>query len=254
MSGLLSAVAFLTRVPVAGRRPQAWTDLGSAVPWFPVVGAAVGLVVGGSYALASAALPALLAAGLSVGLGVLLTGAFHEDGLADTADAFGGGRTKEETLRILRDPSLGTYGVVSLVLTAFVRVAAIAALGPWTALAAVPAIHALARGAAVGAMATFPTATEDGLGAAYARQVSPRRAGTGVAGALLIAAAGVGWWSVPAAVLAGSGGLLVGLVARRRIGGITGDVLGAIEQLVETALLVLAAAGAVGGVELAWWR
>lgn len=254
MSGLLSAVAFLTRVPVAGRHPQAWSDLGSAVPWFPVVGAAVGLAVGGAFALASAALPELLAAGLSIGFGVVLTGAFHEDGLADTADAFGSGRSKVEVLRILRDPRLGTYGVVSLVLTAMIRVAALAALGPWTAVAALPAIHALARGAAVGVMAMLPPATEDGLGAAYARQVSTRRAAPGVVGALLIAGAAVGWWSIPAALLAAAAGFLVGLVALRRIGGVTGDVLGAIEQLVETALLVLSAAAAAGGIELAWWR
>jgi adenosylcobinamide-GDP ribazoletransferase len=253
VSGLLSAVAFLTRVPVAGRRPQAWSDLGSAVPWFPVVGAAVGLAVGGAFALASAALPALLAAGLSVGLGVVLTGAIHEDGLADSADAFGGGGSREEVLRILRDPRLGTYGVISLVLTAMTRVAALATLGPWTALAALPAIHALARGAAVGAVALLPPATEDGLGAAYAGQVSSRRARLAVVGALLIAGATLGWWSIPSAFLAAAAGFLVGLVALRRIGGVTGDVLGAIEQLVETVLLVLSAAAAVGGIELAWW-
>lgn len=254
MNGLLSAVAFLTRVPVAGRRPQGPNDLISAVPWFPVVGAAVGLVVGGAYALAAAALPALLSAVLATGLGVLLTGAFHEDGLADTADAFGGGRGREEVLRILEDPRLGTYGVVTLVLTLSIRVAALAALGPWAALAAMPAVHALARGASVAALATFPAAKEEGVGAGFARRVSLRRAGPGLMAALLVAGAAVGWWSIPAAFVAAGAAVVVGLVAVRRIGGVTGDVLGAIEQLVEVALVVLAAAMAVGRIEPAWWR
>lgn len=214
----------------------------------------MGLVVGGAYALGTAALPPLLAAALAVGLGVLLTGAFHEDGLADTADAFGGGRGREEVLRILKDPRLGTYGVVALVLTATIRVAALAALEPWAALAALPAVHALARGAAVGAIGTFPAATEEGLGAGYARQVSIGRAGPGLVAASLIAGAAVGWWAIPAAFVAAGVGLAVGLMAVRRIGGVTGDVLGAVEQLAEVALLVLSAAAAVGGIDLVWWR
>jgi adenosylcobinamide-GDP ribazoletransferase len=101
--GLLGAVSFLTRVPVGGgeRRPE---ELAGFVPWFPVVGAGVGLAVAGTYAASRMLLPPLPAATVAVVAGICLTGAFHEDGLGDTADAFAGGWDRDSTVRILKDP------------------------------------------------------------------------------------------------------------------------------------------------------
>jgi adenosylcobinamide-GDP ribazoletransferase len=155
VKGLLGAVSFLTRVPTGtgARRPE---ELAGSVPWFPVVGAGVGLAVAAVYGGARLALPPLPAAALAVVAGICLTGAFHEDGLGDTADAFAGGWDRESTARILKDPRLGTFGVLAVAGSLLLRVAAVAALAPAAALAALPAAHALSRAAAVAAMTALP--------------------------------------------------------------------------------------------------
>ena len=243
LGDLLGAVSFLTRVPTGTgtRRPE---ELASFVPWFPAVGAGVGLAVAAIYAVAGQLLPPLPAASLAVVAGICLTGAFHEDGLGDTADAFVGGGDREDTLRILEDPRLGTFGVVAVAASLLLRVAAVAALAPASALAALPAAHALSRATAVGVMAAVPPAAETGLGAAYARALGGRQALLGVAAGMAIAVALLGAWALPAAALAGVAALWLGRLARRRIGGVSGDVLGAVQQSVEIlTLLVAVAAG-----------
>jgi adenosylcobinamide-GDP ribazoletransferase len=243
LGGLLGAVSFLTRVPV-GTRVAEPHELARLVPWFPVVGAVVGLAVAGLYAAQRALLPPLVAAAVAVAAGIAVTGAFHEDGLGDTADAFAGGRDREATLRILQDPRLGTFGVVAVAASLLLRVAAVAALAPASALAALPAAHALSRAAAVGVMAAFPPAAGTGLGAAYARALTGRQALLGIAAGLVLAAAPLGAWALPAAALTGVAALWLGRLSRRRIGGVSGDVLGAVQQAGEVlTLLVAAAAG-----------
>jgi len=240
---LLGAVSFLTRVPTGTGAVQP-AEIARFVPWFPLVGALVGVVVGGLYAGASVLLPPLVAAAVAVTAGVAVTGAFHEDGLGDTADAFVGGGDREDTLRILKDPRLGTFGVAAVAASLLLRVAAVAALTPTSALAALPAAHALSRATAVGVMAVFPPAAETGLGAAYARALSGRQALLGVATGMVLAAALLGAWALPAAGLAGVAALGLGRVARRRVGGVGGDVLGAVQQAGEIlTLLVAVAAG-----------
>ena len=238
---LLGAVSFLTRVPTGtgARRPD---ELARFVPWFPVVGAGVGLAVAAVYAGAGLLLPPLPAAAVAVVAGICLTGAFHEDGLGDTADAFGGGWDRESTIRILEDPRLGTFGVLAVAASLLLRVAAVAALAPAAALAALPAAHALSRAGAVATMTVLPAASETGLGAAYARSLSRRRALAGAAAGLAMAVALLG----VAASLGGrgrrAGRLAAGTAGPARIGGVTGDVLGAIQQLGEL-LVLLAAVG-----------
>jgi len=240
VSGLLDAVTFLTRVPIGAKRRHD-ADVGGAVPWFPVVGAIVGLVVAAAYAGAARFVPALIAATLAVATGVLITGALHEDGFGDVADAFGGGASREDALRILKDPRLGTFGVLAVVVSVLVRVAAIAALTGRVALVVVPAVHALARAAAVGAMAIFEP-VESGLGAVYTRSASLRRASIGVVAGAAIASALLRVWVAPAVAIGFVVCIAMGAFAKRKIGGINGDVLGAIEQLAEMALLIGAVA------------
>jgi adenosylcobinamide-GDP ribazoletransferase len=218
-----------------------------------MVGGLIGLAVAAAYAGLATVMPASLAAVLSVALGVLVTGAFHEDGLADTADAFWGGADREDILRIMKDPDHGTYGVMALVLSVVVRVAALSTLGPVVALVLLPTVHALSRGAAVVLIRVLPPASGDGLGAAH---VAPGLRGQVVTGVLVTIALGLvlGWWLVPFVLVAGAGTGLVGLLARSRISGFTGDVLGAAEQVVEVLLMVLGAALASNGlIETVWW-
>jgi adenosylcobinamide-GDP ribazoletransferase len=243
LGGLLGAVSFLTRVPTGTGVAQP-AEIARFVPWFPLVGALVGAVVGGLNAAAAQLLPPLVAAAVAVTAGVGLTGAFHEDGLGDTADAFMGGGDREDTLRILKDPRLGTFGVVAVAASLLLRVAAVAALAPTSALAALPAAHAVGRAAAVGVMAAFPPAAGTGLGAASARALGGRQALLGVATGLLLAVALLGAWALPAAAVAGVAAVGLGRLARRRIGGVSGDVLGAVQQAGEIlTLLVAVAAG-----------
>jgi adenosylcobinamide-GDP ribazoletransferase len=244
--GLLGAVSFLTRVPVGGgeRRPE---ELAGFVPWFPVVGAGVGLAVAGTYAASRMLLPPLPAATVAVVAGICLTGAFHEDGLGDTADAFAGGWDRDSTVRILKDPRLGTFGVLAVAASLLLRVGAVAALAPGAALAALPAAHALSRAAAVATMTALPAAGETGLGASYALALPRRRALAGAAAGLAIALALLGVTALWAAAAAAVAAALLGRLAVRRLGGVTGDVLGAVQQLGEILTLLAAVAAAAAG-------
>jgi adenosylcobinamide-GDP ribazoletransferase len=239
VSGFVTAVQFLTRVPVRTRRGP---DIAAAVVWFPVVGAVVGAVVGGIAAGLGEVLPSAVAAAVAVMLGIVVTGAFHEDGLADTADALPGGWTREGRLAILDDPHHGSYGVAALCGSIALRVVAVAALvadGPATAFTGLVAAHTLARGAAVATMGVVPVAKPDGLGAGYARKVTPARAAVAGVVSVAIAALATGWWAGPIAAAAAVAATLVAWWAWRAIGGITGDVLGAIEQIAEGTVLVV---------------
>jgi adenosylcobinamide-GDP ribazoletransferase len=211
-----------------------------------VVGALVGLVLAGAYAVFRTVLPALPAAGVTIGVGLLLTGALHEDGLADSADALVGGQTREEALAILKDPAHGTYGVLAIVLSMVLRIAVLAGLDAWTALAILPGAHALSRGAAAAVMGWVPPATDQGLGASYAAMTTRREVTWATAAALVVGVLTFGSWLALAVPLAALGAGTVALISVRRIGGITGDVLGAAQQTVEVLLLLFGAAVAGG--------
>ena len=137
--------------------------------------------------------------------GVLITGAFHEDGLADTADAIAGGWTRERRLEILKDPRHGSYGVAALCGSIVLRVLAVASLGPAAAVGGLVAAHALGRGAAVVTMGVVPVARPDGLGAEYARSVGAGRAAAAGVVAAAIAVAATGWWAGPLVLAAAVG-------------------------------------------------
>lgn len=251
MRNLRGAIVFLTRVPLTLSGEPNLTD---SVPWFPVAGALVGATVGGTAAGLAQIVSPFVAASVAVMLGVLITGAFHEDGLADVADAFAGGWTPEDRIRILDDPLHGSYGVAALCGSILIRVACIAALGfsPAATFACIIAAHALGRGAAVGLMAIVPVARPDGLGAEYARSLSRGRATCGGLAAIAISGIAVGWWAGPFLLAAIAGAAIVAWLTIRKLGGITGDVLGTAEQVVEC--LVLITAAALVQHHTLWWR
>lgn len=248
MRGLTAAIAFLTRIPLGGGS----RDLNGAAPWFPWVGTLVGLVAAGTYAAAHRWLPSALAAVLATTAGVLLTGALHEDGLADTADALGSGATGEEALRILRDPRLGTYGVIAVVVSLVWRVLTLASLPPAWALGGLVLAHALGRSAAVVLAAIAEPARADGLGRAAVLEIRPVDTSVATISALVIGSVAAGVWLVPVVVLAALSFLFWRGLATRRLGGVTGDVLGACEQVVEILALTTVAVAAWNGVP-PWW-
>jgi adenosylcobinamide-GDP ribazoletransferase len=250
---------FLTRVPVPGwvaREPWNPTWLNHAVRHFPLVGAAVGAAGAAVACLALLLWPPLVAAALAVGATAWLTSAFHEDGLADTADALLGAVSREKALAIMKDSRIGTYGAVALGLALLLRVVLLAELlraSPLLAAAVCVAAHAAGRAAAVALMAVLPYGGDEAHAKAkpLARQVRRRDAAwAALLGGVLL---GLPWLAAPALVdmgqVLGAALALALLVAamrgwlRRRLGGYTGDTLGACEQLGEivVALVFVAA-------------
>lgn len=234
----LGAIQFLTRIPI---RLRSAPDLAACVPWFPVVGGAIGATVGLVVAGLMEVVPSNVAAAVGIVFGVILTGAFHEDGLADTADALGGWNP-EQRRQILKDSRHGSYGVAALCSTIVLRVVCVASLGPAAAFAGLVAAHTLGRGAAVAVMGTAQKVTTEGLGADYARGLHPLPAAMGVIASLAIAAVATGWWLVPLAGAAGVGAVAVAVLAQRAFGGVSGDLLGAVEQVGECLVLVVVTA------------
>lgn len=238
------ALAFLTRLP-GGRHPNDSSELTAAVPWFPVVGIVVGAIGAAVYVSMAELVAPLPAAAVAFACTALVTGGFHEDGLADTVDALAGGTTIEQRLIILKDSRHGTFGVLALVLMSIIKIGALAELDGRAAAIGLVATHVSGRAAAVGLMAVAPTARQDGLGADYARALPAVGATVGVTVGVA-ALVGAFWptgWAVAVAVAALALGVAaVGWWARAKIGGVTGDILGAAEQVGEaTVLLSLAA-------------
>ena len=251
---LYRTLRFATRLPLPLLAREDEDPVVSAdgfAPAFAMCGVLVGLI-GGVVLSLTALLGAspTLASLLGVGSMILVTGALHEDGLADCADGIGGGRTRERKLDIMRDSAIGTYGVLALVLSVGTRVAALAAIvviSPWTALLVVIATQTLSRSAAMIPAALLDPARPDGAGA---------RLGAPSLHAVIIANAAAGGVALAAlcaglGALAGFAGLLLAVTAiavvvwlviasaQRYIGGQTGDVLGATQQLTDLAGLVV---------------
>jgi len=240
------AGAFLTRLPIPMGEAQNLRGLARASRAFPLVGLGIGLMGGIVYAVADGlSLGAPLAAIIAVTTVVAVTGALHEDGLADVADGFGGGRDRDAKLRIMRDSRIGTYGMIALVLALALRIAAIAAIGasdaPSGVFAALVACHSASRAFVALVMQREPLARDDGLAVA---------AGRPTAATALWALCLGGGIALICELLSGVVALAIGVaiawgiasLACRQIGGHTGDVLGTVQQATEIGMLLALAA------------
>jgi len=240
----LIALQFLTRIRIKRIDPFPDDWLPRAAKCMPVVGALIGVVVGAVLLVSAAVFPAPLPIVIALVVSILLTGALHEDGLADTADAFGGGTTRERCLEIMKDSRIGTYGTLALIMTLALKGTALAAIDPISAARVLVAGYAGARLAAVLALAILPYAGGDA--AKVSRTTSHMTAAEIVVA--VVSALVVGFFILDAVVLAVAtmfalaAAAAVAWMARRKIGGYTGDVLGAVEQAYEIAFLVCAAA------------
>lgn len=239
---LRAATGFLTRLPVRSSAGEGFLVRAAAA--FPVVGAGIGLAGALAYALAAAlALPPLPCALAALAVVAALTGALHEDGLADFCDGIGGGRDRHDRLRIMRDSHIGAFGTLALVLAVGLRASLIAAVAaPGGVVAAMIASGAVSRALLPPVMALVPPARSGGLAAAAGK---PGPAASWLALGL---AAAVAWLclgfagGLAAIAAAGAATAAVALLARRALGGHTGDVLGACQQAAEIAVLAVAAA------------
>lgn len=242
----LTAVQFFTRLPVPAWVGHSAQQLEQAAHYLPLVGALVGALSAIVLWLSAQVLPFTLAAALSMAVGILITGAFHEDGLSDFADGMGGGHTPEKILAIMKDPRVGAYGVIALVLVLLMKYQALLALADLHSLpllaAALIAAHSVSRLMAVSLMLTqrYIRADDSARAKPAAQAISPASFAfaslTGIAALGLLYAAGAESDAIFAAV---SAALLARAYLawrlRQRLGGYTGDCLGAVQQLSELA-------------------
>jgi len=243
VSRALLALRYLTILPMSRRCHAGLEDLGRAAPWFPVVGAALGLVLAAVDAGTGRVFPPLLAAVLTVTVWKLLTGGLHLDGLADCLDGLSG-RDPATRLAIMRDSRIGTFGAIGLILFLMLEVAAVSALphgARWRALVAAPAI-ARATPALLGRL--FPAARAGGQGAVFSAGLDRTAAPASLAIALVVAVAVLGWPGVVALAVGAASALGLGAFLAGRLGGGTGDVLGAGVELAELAVLLTVSAWA----------
>jgi adenosylcobinamide-GDP ribazoletransferase len=236
VKSFLAAVAFMTTVPVGRVISLDTADVARSADWFPLIGILLGALYSMVAALLKGHLPLAVVAILLVLLDALSTGALHFDGLADTADGFGGGKSREDILRIMRDHAIGSYGGVALATLVVLKVTAYADLlkqANWTVtLILTPA---LGRWSILLLTATLPYARP----AASVIEGMGKRSlfwGTVVMATALVSATSVRAWIAAAVVIAVTASF--GLYCQRRIAGITGDTLGANLQLCESAALL----------------
>ncbi len=240
-----TALGYFTRVPVprwVGYEPH---YLNAAARYFPLVGILIGALSALVYLAALHVFPAGVAVLLSMAASLLVTGAFHEDGLADCVDAFGGAYTREDVLRIMHDSRIGAFGAIALVMALALKWQALAAMPPLRAASLMIAAHAASRTCAISYLATLDYVRAEGKAKPVAQRLS---------GGAFICAAICGlpwlfwpdWFHAPDWRFAGSAlaGLVVLRVAMgryfvRRIGGYTGDCLGFAQQIFELSIYLV---------------
>jgi adenosylcobinamide-GDP ribazoletransferase len=241
---LALALQFLTRVPLPGL-PYRDEALNEAARYFVAVGALVGAWAAAVLAAAAPWLPPAVAVLLALAAAVLATGAFHEDGLADTADALGAHGDRTRALAIMKDSRIGSFGVLALLLVLALKFALLQALlasGVAAAAAALIVAHGVSRLPPVLLIATLPYAgnEEDARARPLARRVGTATAATALASAALLLLMAAMLAGVAQAVAAAAATAAVAAAMRRALrrwlGGFTGDTLGASQQLTETAI------------------
>ncbi len=238
----LVALALLTRVPLP-RLPDAAFARQAQASWaFPLVGLVIGAIAAGAAGIAlSMGLPVWIAAGLALTAQIVTTGALHEDGLADTADGFWGGRSVERRLEIMKDSRIGTYGVLALVLSVGLRWAALSVVLSHTVWGVV-AVGVAARMGLPAIMSALPSVRPNGLSDKVGDPPVSSVLLAGFVGLVLVGLI-LGGTMAPVILATLLALALCGATARAKIGGQTGDVLGATQQITELAcLLALAAA------------
>jgi adenosylcobinamide-GDP ribazoletransferase len=244
IADLRAALGLLTRLPLPYR---AATARGAAAAWaYPVAGIIIGAMAGMVAALSLfLGLTPAVAAALTLAAQAMLTGAMHEDGLADSADGLWGGWDKPRRLEIMKDSHIGSYGVLALILVTLARWSALSALlATGSHFGAIIAVGAVSRAPMAILMAWLPNAKATGLSALVGRptpKVAALAVGIAVATCLVL----TGWHAFGMVAFVGFVCLGLGLTARAKIGGQTGDILGASQQLAEAASLCALAASLV---------
>ena len=229
------AFAFLTRIPI-NHKPE--ISIQRSAMWFPLVGSVLGLSSGLVFLGLNQIIPALPAAAISILFSVLVTGGFHQDGLADTFDGLVGGWTPEDRLRILKDSRHGTYGVLSIVMQSIIQITLLASLDTRTGLLALLTAHTLGRLVPIYFMLTPAAPSHEGMGATYARSVKSSHVAFSTSLTIALLAPFIGLHLLLVTVLVAIVSLFFLIYVRKKIGGVLGDVLGASEQIAESFILL----------------
>jgi adenosylcobinamide-GDP ribazoletransferase len=227
-----TALAFMTRLPV-GRDDQLTAErLSRAAVWFPAIGLVVGAVMAATHALAAQLTTSTAATVLALAAAIVVTGGLHEDGLADSADAFGAHTPRERRLEILRDPRIGTYGALALILAIGLSIATLGPLAQDDFTRTVVVAHVLARWSTLPQALVLAAARPDGCGSLVRPGGWVTAAGTLMAVAVCLTVGGLGPGAAACAIAAAvtAAGAYA---AQRTLGGVTGDTLGAVNKLVE---------------------
>lgn len=239
------AMAFLTRIPISGDLTPGARDVAAATPFFPAVGALIGsLQVCVIAALSGLGASFELQAILSTIAVVLLAGGLHQDALADMVDGFGGGRTREDVLRIMKDPRIGAFGALAIVLALGARISALTVLvqfrGGWRWIIVAAALSRCST--CLGWLLPYAPRAKLGLGSAVTDHARASDVLAGIGVGLCTAGLLLGWQAALLAI-AWTGGVFGhnAFVCQRRLGGITGDTLGAATETAEVVLLVVGA-------------
>lgn len=236
---IIAAIRFLTRIPIPGTETKP-IDIGRAVVWFPLVGAVIGLLVAWVYVLASSHWPSQVSALLAIVFNLLLTGGLHEDGAADAADGLGGGWTSDQVIEIMRDSRIGTYGVMALLVLLALRWVTITTLSRVDILIILPIAMAWSRWAIVAMLHFLPTVSP-GLASNVRGNMSKIAIILASIAISIVQLAGylAGYHQMWKPTVAAVSSTLVWIMyLKRRMGGQTGDLLGAGSQLVEATVLL----------------
>lgn len=240
----LTALQFFTRIPVPAWVGHTARQLDQSARYFTLVGVCVGLLAGGILWAGSAVLPLQLAVGLSMLSGILMTGAFHEDGLSDFVDGIGGGYTRDKILDIMKDSRVGAYGVIAVTIALLIKFQALLAIGSTRSIvlaaASLVAAHAISRWMALSIMLTQSYVRDEDSARAKPVAQTMSRSSFVIASLISVAAIGI----LPAAGAAITSVLsavacavllrtYLAWLMKKKLGGYTGDCLGAVQQITE---------------------
>jgi adenosylcobinamide-GDP ribazoletransferase len=238
------ALQFFTRLPIPGWIGFEASWLQHASRYFPLVGCVVAAIAAAVYFAAALVLPAPVAAVLSTAASIYLTGAFHEDGFADTCDGLGGGMTRERALEIMKDSRVGAYGAIGIVCMLAAKLSALAMLPPRVAVGALFLAHPLSRLAAASLIWKLDYVRGEGKAKPLAQQMTSAEFAIAAVTALLPAPILIALgWIAPSALLAALlaavlAAIWLGRKLSMRLGGYTGDCLGAVQQVAEAFIYI----------------
>ena len=239
---LLTALRFLTILPLPGKGVVSERTIGRATAWYPLVGLVVGALLAGCLRLGLLVWSASAAAAAGLILWALVTRGFHLDGLADTFDGIGGGSTRERRLAIMKDSRVGVFGVLAVALCLVGKYAFLAELGGQLSGFELAAVPVLGRWGMLLALFSFPSASTGGLGRAVKKHCRGQQLAIGSVTALAAAVLLLGVWGLALAGVAAACALLLGALFTRLLGGLTGDTCGAVCEIGELVCLAVLAA------------